>query len=122
VFVEVDAAKVERIVENLINNAARHTPTTAQVWVSVRPFEGGGLLVVEDDGAGVPKDEAESIFDEFQRGLDSATHSPGMGVGLSLVRRFAEMHGGRAWVESRENGPGASFRVFLPGAGADESD
>jgi PAS domain S-box-containing protein len=117
VFVEVDAAKVERIVENLINNAARHTPKTAQIWVSVRPFEGGGLLAVEDDGGGVPESEVESIFDEFQRGSESATHSPGMGVGLSLVRRFAEMHGGKAWVEGRENGTGASFRVFLPGGG-----
>jgi signal transduction histidine kinase len=114
VFVEVDAAKVERIVENLVSNAARHTPKTAEVWVRVGPFEQGALLAVDDSGPGVPKAEHEAIFDEFRRGSQSAMHAPGMGVGLSLVRRFAEMHGGRAWVEDRGDNPGASFRVYLP--------
>jgi signal transduction histidine kinase len=56
---------------------------------------------------------ADTIFEPFRQGPDAPQHSPGVGVGLTLVRRFAELHGGRAWVEPREGG-GASFRVFLP--------
>ncbi|HXJ66253.1 MAG TPA: HAMP domain-containing sensor histidine kinase, partial [Actinomycetota bacterium] len=113
VMVSLDAAKVERIVENLLANAVRHTPSGSRVWVRVRRVVGGALLCVEDDGPGVPPDMADSVFDPFVRGPGAPTHSPGVGVGLSLVGRFAELHGGRAWVEERTGG-GASFRVFLP--------
>jgi PAS domain S-box-containing protein len=113
VVVALDAAKVERIVENLVVNSLRHTPARASVWVRVGPVAGGALLCVEDDGPGVPPALQESIFEPFMRGPGAPTHAPGVGVGLSLVGRFAELHGGRAWVEDRDGG-GASFRVFLP--------
>jgi signal transduction histidine kinase len=71
------------------------------------------MVYVEDSGVGVPADIRESIFEPFQQGPSAPQHSPGVGVGLTLVRRFAELHGGRAWVEEREGG-GASFRIFLP--------
>jgi PAS domain S-box-containing protein len=112
--VAVDASKVERIVENLLTNAARHTPPTAHVWLRVRPEPGGATIVVEDDGPGVPDDVKTEIFEAFHRGR-AARELPGSGIGLSLVARFAELHGGRAWVEDRPGG-GASFRVSLPGA------
>jgi PAS domain S-box-containing protein len=116
VTVEVDAAKVERIVENLLSNAIRHTPASAQVWVRASEQDGGVLLVVEDAGPGIAEDLREAVFEPFRQAPGSASmHSPGVGVGLTLVRRFAELHGGRAWVEPREGG-GASFRVFLPAA------
>jgi signal transduction histidine kinase len=83
------------------------------VWVSVREEDGGVCLSVEDDGPGVAADLRELIFEPFRQGPDAPSHSPGVGVGLTLVRRFAELHGGRAWVQEREGG-GASFRVFLP--------
>jgi two-component system sensor histidine kinase KdpD len=113
VTVRADASKVERIVENLLANTVRHTPTTATIWVSVIATEEGALLAVEDDGAGVAEDLRETIFEPFQQGPDAPRHSPGVGVGLTLVRRFAELHGGRAWVQDRGGG-GASFRVLLP--------
>ena len=59
----------------------------------------------------LPASSARPIFEPFQQGPDAPRHSPGVGVGLTLVRRFAELHGGRAWVEDREGG-GASFQVF----------
>jgi PAS domain S-box-containing protein len=114
--VEVDAAKVERIVENLLSNAIRHTPATAHVWVRAHEQDGGVLLIVEDAGPGISEDLREAVFEPFRQAPGSASmHSPGVGVGLTLVRRFAELHGGRAWVEPRDGG-GASFRVFLPAA------
>ena len=109
----LDAAKVERIVENLLANAARHTPRGRRVWVSARREQAAVLLVVEDEGDGVPPELREAIFKPFRQGPGPSDHAPGVGVGLSLVARFAELHGGAAWVEDRPGG-GASFRVYLP--------
>ncbi|HEY7661209.1 MAG TPA: ATP-binding protein [Actinomycetota bacterium] len=109
---EVDAAKVERIIENLLANASRHTPDDVRIWVRVRREADGVLIVVEDEGPGVDDDLKTAIFEPFRQGPGPATASPGVGVGLSLVARFAELHGGRAWVEDRPGG-GASFRVLL---------
>ena len=120
VVVPVDPPKIERIVENLLVNAAKHTPPGTPVHVSVTATPEGVLIAVEDEGGGVPDDLKEKIFEEFRQGTDAPQASPGVGVGLTLVRRFAEMHHGRAWVEEREGG-GASFRVFLPAAHPAES-
>jgi PAS domain S-box-containing protein len=117
VTVNVDGAKVERIVENLLANAVRHTPRRAVVTVRVEPFRDGALVIVEDDGPGIPEDMREAIFEPFRQGPGSPEHSPGVGIGLSLVRRFAELHGGSAWVDHAEFG-GASFRVYLPDGAA----
>lgn len=112
-LIACDAAKVERIVENLLGNTVKHTPAHARIWVRVEPWEGGALIVVEDDGPGVPPDQREKIFEAFLQGETASPHLSGVGVGLALVARFAELHDGGAWVEERPGG-GASFRVFLP--------
>jgi len=112
-MIAVDASKVERMVENLITNAVRHTPRDSRVWVKVEPHEGGALMSVEDEGRGVPDDLKEAVFQPFTRA--PGTSAPGTGIGLSIVGRFAEMHGGKAWVEDRPGG-GASFRIYLPAA------
>jgi signal transduction histidine kinase/GAF domain-containing protein len=109
---DVDAAKVERIVENLLANATRHTPAESRIWVRALAEDDGVLIVVEDEGTGVPDELKEAIFEPFRQGPGPASTSPGVGVGLSLVARFAELHGGRAWAEDRPGG-GASFHVFL---------
>ncbi|MGZ5291261.1 MAG: PAS domain-containing protein [Actinomycetota bacterium] len=110
-MINADATKVERMVENLLVNAARHTPAGSRVWVRVWSGEAGATIAVEDDGPGVPDGLKEALFEPFRRGPNVA-HA-GSGIGLSLVARFAEIHHGIAWVEDREGG-GASFRVFLP--------
>ncbi|MGE5226158.1 MAG: PAS domain-containing protein [Planctomycetaceae bacterium] len=115
VSIEVDASKLERIVENLLANTVRHTPEGAHVWIRTRAHDGGAEIVVEDDGPGVPPELHEAVFEPFRQGPSQSSHSPGAGVGLALVARFAELHLGRAWVEDRPGG-GASFHVFLPGA------
>jgi PAS domain S-box-containing protein len=113
VTIALDQAKVERMVENLLANVARHT-VDARVWIRVAAQDGGALISVDDEGAGVPDELKEKIFVPFSRGPEAAD-LPGSGIGLSLVAGFAELHGGRAWVEDRP-GRGASFRVFLPDA------
>jgi len=114
VVIAVDPPKVERIVENLLVNAARHTDADRRIWLSVASSEGGVLITVEDDGPGVPRELQAAIFEPFRQGPTLSAHSPGTGIGLSLVARFVELHGGRVWLTDREGG-GAVFRVFLPG-------
>lgn len=113
VFAEVDASKVERIVENLLANALKHTPAETDVTVRTESFDGGVLIAVDDRGPGVAEEDRETIFELFSRGRDSISTAPGAGVGLALVAQFSALHGGRAWVEQNPGG-GASFRVFLP--------
>jgi signal transduction histidine kinase len=109
----VDPAKVERIIENLLANADRHTTPDTPVWVRVTRRGEEVLLAVEDAGGGVPQELRATLFEPFRRGPGAPVHAPGVGIGLSLVARFAELHGGRAWVQDRPGG-GASFRVRLP--------
>ena len=108
----VDPAKVERIVENLVVNAMRHTPKGTQIWIRIEARDDGALLAVEDGGGGIPHERHTEIFHAFERGAEG-DGSPGTGAGLAVVRRFAELHGGRAWVEDRPGG-GAAFFVYLP--------
>jgi PAS domain S-box-containing protein len=113
VVARVDAPKVERIVENLVANALKHTPDGTDVSVRVESEDGGVMIAVDDRGPGVLEGERDAIFEIFNRGRNPATLPPGAGVGLALVAQFTALHGGRAWVEENPGG-GASFRVFLP--------
>ena len=113
VMVEVDPSKVERVFENLLVNAARYTPPGTAVLVQVTARPHGIDLVVEDDGPGIPDELKDVLFEPFRQGEDSSGR--GMGIGLSLVQRFAELHGGSARIEDAATG-GARFVVELPGA------
>jgi PAS domain S-box-containing protein len=112
IVAEVDAAKVERIVENLLANAIKHTAPGTEILVRVESYDTGVLIAVEDRGPGVPETHRRAIFEVFNRGAAVAS-TPGTGIGLSLVSQFAALHGGRVWVQETPGG-GASFRVFLP--------
>jgi PAS domain S-box-containing protein len=108
----VDPPKVERIVDNLIANAVRHTPSGTAIEVRVEEAPEGVVIAVDDAGPGIPPTERDSVFEPFRRGSDTGDRA-GAGVGLSLVAQFAELHGGRVWVEPSRAG-GAGFRVLLP--------
>lgn len=110
----VDPSLVERMVENLVVNAAKHTPPGTRARVSVGCEGDEVVLAVDDSGPGIPDDLKTVVFEPF-RSADGPEHSPGTGIGLTLVAEFAKLHGGRAWVEDRPGG-GSSFRVVLPGA------
>jgi two-component system sensor histidine kinase KdpD len=112
VLVDVDGTMTERIIENLLNNAARHTPPGTPVHVEVAASRSGVQVVVEDEGPGVPDALKPTIFEPFRQGENARG---GVGIGLSLVGRFAELHGGSACIEDRDGG-GARFVVELPGA------
>jgi hypothetical protein len=117
IVMPMDGAKVERILENLLVNAARHTPQGTRVWIRAHTRDDGIELTVDDEGPGIPDDEKRGVFEPFRRGSGTQEHSPGTGAGLAIVARFAELHGGRVWVQDRPGG-GSSFRVFLPGTPA----
>lgn len=105
-----DPTMVERIVENLLTNAVKHTPGDSRIWVRVERTDEGALIAVEDDGPGIAPEERQRIFEPFAQG---ASPGPGgAGIGLALVAKFAALHDGRAWVQERVGG-GASFRVLL---------
>jgi signal transduction histidine kinase len=121
--VDLDAAKVERIIENLLVNTSRHTPPGTSVQVRVQRRSNGAVLIVEDEGPGIPDELKAVLFEPFRQGDTSSGR--GMGIGLSLVERFAQLHGGSAYIEDREGG-GARFVITLPGtvheASADADD
>jgi PAS domain S-box-containing protein len=109
----LDVAKTERILENLLVNAGRHTPGGTTIWVAVIVEPGAVLLTVDDDGPGVPLQDRERIFQPFQQAQGRGNHPLSTGIGLALVAQFAALQGGRAWVQDRPGG-GASFHVLLP--------
>lgn len=109
----VDAALVERALENLLVNAVRHTPPGTSIWLRAGKDEEGGLvLTVEDAGHGVPDDQKAVIFETLRQG-GPEPQPRGAGLGLALVAAFAKLHGGRAWVEDRPGG-GAFFHAAFP--------
>lgn len=108
---EIDGPRTERIIENLVLNALRHTG--GKVEVEAEADDEGLLLTVADRGTGVPDELKTRVFEPFQQGDTPASKVGGAGIGLTVVRTFAELHSGRAWVEDRPGG-GAAFRVMLP--------
>lgn len=109
-----DPLKLTQVLENLLNNALKYTPPGSAVEV-VLHREGEELrLCVKDNGPGIPADDLPHLFERFYR-VDKgrSRETGGTGLGLSIVKHIAQLHGGRAWVES-ELGKGASFWVALP--------
>ncbi|MGH3441025.1 MAG: PAS domain-containing sensor histidine kinase [Nitriliruptorales bacterium] len=117
----VDAAMVERLVDNLLRNAGKHTPPGTPVTVRLRRDGDSAHLTVEDAGRGVPDSTKARVFEPFQQGQEALrSHSPGTGIGLALVARLAALHGGEAWVDDRPGG-GARFHVRLQAGTSRES-
>jgi signal transduction histidine kinase/ActR/RegA family two-component response regulator len=110
-----DATRIEQIVANLVENAAKYTPPGGRIVVAVRPHEGDVVLEVSDTGMGIAPDLLPLVFDLFtqeERARDRA--QGGLGLGLTLVRRLVELHGGQITAASEGRGRGATFTVRLP--------
>jgi len=99
------------LIDNLIDNAIRYTPTGGTVTVSCRPDGAGGVLSVEDNGPGIPPAKREQVFSRYVR-LDDKTH--GSGLGLAIVRDIAAVHGARLAIVDAAGGRGALFSVRFP--------
>ncbi len=110
---DIDPMMIDRCVDNLIRNATRHTPPDATIWVRLRAQGDTAVVIVEDDGPGVPEELWLRVFEPFQQGPSaSSSASPGTGIGLSLVDRFVRAHGGQVQLDERPGG-GARFTVRL---------
>ena len=109
-----DSVRLTQIIANLLNNAARYTEPEGHIRVVVRQLDGAVEVTVTDTGNGFDLNDRTKIFEMFGRGQKSS----GLGIGLALSRKLAEMHGGR--LEGRSDGPGqgAEFTLWLPRASA----
>ncbi|MGO4579901.1 DUF4118 domain-containing protein [Cupriavidus sp. 2TAF22] len=111
-LVECDAVLMERVLCNLLENAAKYTPAGTAIRVSGEVADTEVRFAVEDEGPGVPRGQEQAIFQKFTRGeRESAT--AGVGLGLAVCEAIVQAHGGRIWVENMERG-GARFVVALP--------
>jgi len=115
VWVDGDPTRIEQIVSNLVGNALKYTRDDGSIVVRLTTAPGEAVLVVRDDGIGMPPELAARAFELFVQGdrpLDRA--AGGLGIGLTLVQRLAQLHGGMASVFSAGPGQGTEFCVRLP--------
>jgi signal transduction histidine kinase len=118
----VEAARDElhRLTINLLENALRHTPPGTKIGVWTGSADGQAMLVVEDDGPGVPAELVPSLFERFVRGAGDRGGS--FGLGLAIVKAVAESHGGTVTFEATDQGKGARFVVRIPQVGPSVAD
>jgi signal transduction histidine kinase len=112
--VVADERKIKQVMLNLLSNAVKFTPEGGRVDVRAVPTDGGVEVSVTDTGIGIAPENQELIFEEFRQvGGDYAHKREGTGLGLTLARRFVELHGGRIWVKSQP-GQGSTFTFSIP--------
>ncbi|HEY3495989.1 MAG TPA: ATP-binding protein [Polyangiaceae bacterium] len=110
-----DPVRLTQIFANLLNNAAKYTDNGGRVWLAARREREGDTVVVSvrDDGIGIAAETLPSVFQMFHRGSAGASRG-GLGIGLTLARKLAEMHGGSITAQSEGLGRGSEFTVRLP--------
>jgi signal transduction histidine kinase len=114
-----DSARLQQVVSNLLANAIKFTPANGHVHVQLEQVGDQAELMIQDDGPGISPEFLPHIFERFRQGDTSTTRMhQGLGLGLTIVRRLAEMHGGSVQAMNREDRPGAIFKVILPTAGS----
>ncbi|HEX2850265.1 MAG TPA: ATP-binding protein [Acidimicrobiales bacterium] len=109
-----DAQALHHIVRNLVSNAAKFSPEGSRIAIGATVDAGSCTVTVADEGAGIPDEELERVFERFWRG-DATSHTRGTGIGLAVVRSFVEQMGGAVWVTS-EPGRGSTFAFTLGAA------
>ena len=115
VWIDGDETRLEQIAGNLMTNALKYTPAGGRIRVWVGPEHGDAVLRVQDTGIGIPTERLPQIFDLFFQGERTLDRSRGgLGVGLTLVKRLTELHGGRVTAASDGVNQGSTFTVHLP--------
>ena len=114
VEIDGDPDRLKQLLLNLVDNALRHTAAGGDVTLDLLHEARWAVLRVHDTGVGIAAEDHEAVFEEFRQvGTDYAKKHEGTGLGLTLSRRFVELHGGRIWVKSELN-QGATFTFTLP--------
>jgi signal transduction histidine kinase len=117
-----DPTRMVQVICNLVSNAAKYTPAGGRITVAARKMKGvvdGIEISVRDTGIGIPRDMLAKVFDMFTQVQQSADRTGGLGIGLTLVQRLVEMHGGTVEARSAGPGQGSEFVVRLPQQAAD---
>ena len=109
-----DERKIKQVLLNLLSNAVKFTPEGGRIGIKARQADGSVEISVSDTGIGIASEDQPKIFEEFRQvGSDYAHKVEGTGLGLTLAKKFVELHGGKIWVES-EVGKGSTFSFALP--------
>jgi GAF domain-containing protein len=111
--VRADERKIRQVVLNLLSNAIKFTPEGGRIEVRAVPEDGFVEVSVRDTGVGIAPEDQEAVFEEFRQVGTSAAKQEGTGLGLTLCRKFVELHGGRIWVTSQV-GVGSTFTFTIP--------
>jgi GAF domain-containing protein len=111
--ISMDGSRIKQVLLNLVGNAVKFTPQAGKIWVRAAAENSEVQIEVSDTGPGIPPEDQERIFLEFQQMGRDAGKPQGTGLGLALAKKFVEMHGGKIWVES-EMGKGSRFTFTLP--------
>ena len=111
--VQADERKVRQVVLNLLSNAIKFTPEGGRIDVAAMPRDGSVEISVTDTGIGIAPEDQEKVFEEFRQVGTTAKKIEGTGLGLTLCRKFVELHGGRIWVKS-QLGQGSTFTFTIP--------
>jgi signal transduction histidine kinase len=114
--VRADERKIRQVVLNLLSNAIKFTPEGGRIEVGAVPKDGSVEISVSDNGVGIAPADQEAVFEEFRQVGTAEKKADGTGLGLTLCRKFVELHGGRIWVKSQV-GAGSTFTFTLPLAG-----
>jgi signal transduction histidine kinase len=111
--VRADERKIRQVVLNLLSNAIKFTPEGGRIEVRAAPVDGSVEVSVSDTGVGIAPEDQEAVFEEFRQVGTADKKVEGTGLGLTLCRKFVELHGGRIWVKS-EVGVGSTFTFTIP--------
>jgi signal transduction histidine kinase len=111
--IQADERKVRQVVLNLLSNAIKFTPEGGRIDVGAVPKDGFVEVSVTDTGVGIASEDQEAVFEEFRQVGTADKKVEGTGLGLTLCRKFVELHGGRIWVKS-ELGVGSTFTLTIP--------